>query len=165
WADGLVDGVTLRAAADRAALAAQLRDAGEFAGVLSLLALGDEPLAATVTAVQALGDAGLEAPLWCLTRGAVATGRSDRPADPRQAAVWGLGRSAALELPTRWGGLIDLPEQLDDAALRRLAAALARTDGEDQLAVRASGTFARRLVRHPLGHLPAHSPGERPAAR
>ncbi|MEU4303687.1 type I polyketide synthase, partial [Kitasatospora aureofaciens] len=180
WLERVVDQpvpLITPAGADRAALAELLRAAAResdgFTGVLSLLALGSDPLAATATAVQALGDADLSAPLWCLTRGAVSTGRSDRPADPRQAAVWGLGRSAALELPARWGGLVDLPDlsepsepsgqrdgtaQPDDTVLRRLAAALTRTDGEDQLAVRASGTFARRLVRHPIGDRPATRP-------
>ncbi|WP_079035605.1 type I polyketide synthase [Streptomyces albus] len=65
------------------------------------------PSAATLALVQALGDAGVSAPLWCLTRGAV--GVSGEPPDPDAAAVWGLGRVAALELPERWGGLIDLP--------------------------------------------------------
>ncbi|MGW7359249.1 type I polyketide synthase, partial [Streptomyces sp. NPDC054802] len=153
----------------RDALAGRLRelasDNGGFTGVLSLLALQDDGLLPTATAVQALGDAGIEAPLWCLTRGAVSVGRSDRLRRPDQAAVWGLGRSVALEHPERWGGLLDLPETADDAAVRRIAGLLAptvSTDGtggtggtggpggaEDQVAVRAAGAYARRLARLP----------------
>ncbi|MEU8633570.1 type I polyketide synthase [Amycolatopsis sp. NPDC048633] len=116
----------------------------EPAGVLSLLAVED-----TLALVQALGRLGWSAPLWCATRGAVSTGRSDRLAHPDQAQVWGLGRSAAVEHPRRWGGLVDLPESLDDRALDRLCGVLA--DGaEDEVAIRPAGVFARRLVRAPL---------------
>ncbi|MGF1430820.1 type I polyketide synthase [Kitasatospora sp. LaBMicrA B282] len=131
-----------------------LADLPAPAGVLSLLALAAGPhpqhphlplaLTATTALVQALADLDLAAPLRVLTRGAVATGRADAPADPAPAALWGLGRVAALEHPGRWAGLLDLPAVLDERAGRRLAAALAdRT--EDQVAVRATGTFARRL--------------------
>ena len=102
---------------------------------------------------QALADAGTALPLWSVTRGAVSIGRSDADVSPAQAAVWGFGRVAALELPGVWGGSVDLPDSLDDRAARRLAAVLTQ-DGtdrptEDQTAVRASGVFARRLVPAP----------------
>ncbi|MEV7546952.1 type I polyketide synthase, partial [Streptomyces sp. NPDC089915] len=129
-------------------------------GVLSLLALEEEPhpahpvlaegLATTLALVQALGDAGVDAPLWCATRGAVSTGTADPLRSPRQAAVWALGRTAALEHPGRWGGLVDLPDALDERAARRFAAVLAGAHGEeDQLAVRGAGVFVRRLLRAP----------------
>ncbi|MCF0083274.1 SDR family NAD(P)-dependent oxidoreductase, partial [Streptomyces lomondensis] len=107
----------------------------------------------TLALVQALGDAELSVPLWCVTRGAVSVGRSDGAVDAVQAQVWGLGRVAALEHPGRWGGLIDLPETLDERAVSRVCAALAGTGtgsaGEDQVAVRASGVYGRRLVHAP----------------
>ncbi|MDI5965476.1 type I polyketide synthase [Streptantibioticus silvisoli] len=128
---------------------------GDVTGVLSLLAPDDRPgwhaLASTVALLRALGAAGVAAPLWCATRGAVAAVRSDRPADPGQAALWGLGRVAALESPHRWGGLVDLPEQLDERAGDRLAQLLAADTGEDQVAVRGAGAFGRRLHHAPLG--------------
>nr|WP_232072743.1 type I polyketide synthase [Phytohabitans flavus] len=128
---------------DRAALAARLADAGtSFAGVVSLL----DDVSSTLVAVQALGDAGIEAPLWCVTRGAVAVQPGEVP-DPDQAAIWGLGRVVALEQPARWGGLVDLPADLDPAAVVRLPAVLAASDGEDQVAVRGTGTYVRRLAR------------------
>ncbi|MET8748270.1 type I polyketide synthase, partial [Streptomyces sp. NPDC004728] len=127
-------------------------DTGEApAGVVSLLPLtgGDDASVSTACLVQALGDAGLSAPLWCVTRGAVSVGRADGAVDPAQAAVWGLGRSVGWELPERWGGLVDLPAVLDTRAGGRLAAVLAggAGHGEDQTAVRPSGVFGRRLVR------------------
>ncbi|GAA2404741.1 hypothetical protein GCM10010191_10590 [Actinomadura vinacea] len=114
--------------------------ATEFDGVVSLVG---GAAAASLSLVQALGDAGVSAPLWCLTRGAVSVGD---PVDPSQAQVWGLGRVAALEHSDRWGGLIDLPQALDPAALSRLCGLLAGGHGEDQLAIRPTGIHTRRLV-------------------
>ncbi|UED88726.1 SDR family NAD(P)-dependent oxidoreductase [Streptomyces profundus] len=151
--------------ADRETLAAWLAEAaGErpIAGVLSSLALADqdhggehEPafsaaLPATMALIQATVDAGVTGRLWCLTSGAVATGSGDEPRDETQAMVWALGRVAALEHPDRWGGLIDLPAAPEDRALTRLCGVLAGSDDEDQVALRATGLFARRLRRHPL---------------
>ncbi|HEU5473401.1 MAG TPA: SDR family NAD(P)-dependent oxidoreductase [Actinophytocola sp.] len=147
-AGATVETLTVRGM-DRAALADRLRAAGEITGVV--LFAGDEAgLNSAVLLTQAMADAETGAPLWCATRGAVSVGRSDQPADPAQAAIWGLGRVAALELPRHWGGLVDLPEVLDEQAARRLAGVLAATSGEDQVAVRGSGVFARRLRRAPL---------------
>ncbi|MGF1428948.1 type I polyketide synthase, partial [Kitasatospora sp. LaBMicrA B282] len=145
------------AATDRAALADELPADQTFTGVLSLLALDaaaaapHAPFDRTTALVQALADRAVDAQLWLLTSGAVTVGRTDRLTGPAQAEVWGLGRIVGLEYPQRWGGLLDLPESVDERALDRLAGALARTDSEDQLAVRATGLFARRLLRAPLG--------------
>ena len=133
--------------------------AGGVAGVVSLVGstadvVADYPvvaqgLAATVVLVQALGDAGITGPLWVLTRAAVAAGPGERaPGSVGQAGVWGLGRVAALEYPQRWGGLIDLPVVWDERAGGRLCAVLAGC-GEDQVAVRAAGVYARRLSHAP----------------
>ena len=131
----------------------------EVSGVLSLLALNEAPpagypvvpggLAGTLALVQALGDAGMNAPLWVATRGAVSTGADDVLLSPVQVMTWGLGRAAALEYPDRWGGLIDLPPVLDERAAGRLSAVLAGC-GEDQVAIRSAGILARRLARAPL---------------
>ncbi|MEU1518321.1 type I polyketide synthase [Streptomyces sp. NPDC005811] len=135
-------------------------DPADLGGVLSLLALDETPhpghpsvpagLAGTLTLLQALGDLGVSAPLWCATSGAVAVTASETVSGAHQALVWGFGRVAALEHSDRWGGLIDLPATLDRRAGDRLCALLARPDGEDQTAVRASGTYGRRLLRAPL---------------
>ncbi|KJY41044.1 polyketide synthase, partial [Streptomyces sp. NRRL B-1568] len=147
---------------DRAVLASRLADAGTVSGIVSVLAAAEQPstrhpalasgLALTVALVQALGDAGVDALLWCVTRGAVSTGRSDRVTRPVQAQVMGVGWTAALEHPQRWGGMVDLPEGLDERAGARLVAVLAGATGEDQLAIRAAGVFARRIVRAPADH-------------
>ena len=125
-------------------------DSGGVAGVVSLLGIADglAGVAGTQVLVQALGDAGIGAPLWALTCGAVAAVPGEAVASPVQGQVWGLGRVAALEHPERWGGLIDVPGVLDERAAAGLCAVLAGC-GEDQVAVRGSGTWARRLVRAP----------------
>ncbi|MFB9909382.1 type I polyketide synthase [Allokutzneria oryzae] len=145
---------------DRARLAARITELAELSevdGVLSLLALDERPhsasgqtvgVALTVTLTQALGDAAVDAPLWFATRGAVSVSRADRVVNPVQATIWGLGRIAALEYPHRWGGLIDLPDTLDSRALRRITTLLTTPALSPESAVRPSGTFTRRLVRH-----------------
>ncbi|WP_237554336.1 type I polyketide synthase, partial [Streptomyces sp. SID724] len=176
----LVDGLAARAellivepGTGRAGLADRLRAVAEnaepLAGVVSALALpgGAAPgewhaTADNLALVQALGDTGATAPLWCLTRGAVGTGTDDPVRDPEAAAVWGLGRVAALEHPDRWGGLIDLPADPDASAYQRLGHVLTGATGEDQIAVRATRMLACRLRRATAPALrdePEWSPG------
>ncbi|WP_345597770.1 SDR family NAD(P)-dependent oxidoreductase, partial [Streptomyces marokkonensis] len=120
------------------------------------LAFGSRAAQRTLNLVQALGDAGLEAPLWCTTRGAVSTGADDAVSAPGAATVWGLGQITALEHPRRWGGLVDLPAERDPACWRRVAGVLAgpgpdspEVRGEDQVAVRGTRVLARRLMHAP----------------
>ncbi|WP_323378263.1 type I polyketide synthase [Streptomyces smaragdinus] len=123
------------------------------AGVVSLLALDEDPhpdhpavsrgLAANLALVQALGD---RAPLWLVTRGAVEVG--DSPVSPAQSAVWGLGTGLALDFPGTFGGLIDLPAGDPDArTAQRFCDALTGALGEDQLALTPTAVHARRLTR------------------
>ncbi|WP_328615514.1 SDR family NAD(P)-dependent oxidoreductase [Amycolatopsis sp. NBC_00355] len=153
----------------RPLIVAALRDAGADvdagdappAGIVSLLALDDHPdpdhpaitagLAGTLALLR-----NLDCPMWSVTSGAVGTGDDDPVRAPRQAAVWGLGQVTALEQPQRWGGLADLPERPDAASARRLVEVL--TGAEDQVAVRPSGVFARRLVRPAPAARPAWRP-------
>nr|UHY14130.1 PKS I [Verrucosispora sp.] len=145
---------------DRAGVAGALAAAASRlgavpAGVLSLLAAAGGPggVAATLSLIQGLTESGIAGRLWVATRGAVDVHPADSPADPDQAAVWGLGIVAGLELPARWGGLIDLPAETGSEAYAALPPLLA-DGGEDQVAIR-SGVLARRLVRAPL---PQRSP-------
>ncbi|WP_089154987.1 beta-ketoacyl reductase [Micromonospora sp. NBS 11-29] len=147
------------ATATRADLAAALGKAladGPVDGVVSLLGLRAAPhpdhpalpagTAATLLLVQALHDTGHTPPLWCLTRGAVATGGDDPVRDAGQGGLWGLARVAGLELPRLRVNLLDLPDPEANTGTR-LAAALTGSGDEDQLALRPAGLFARRLVR------------------
>ncbi|MFE2699841.1 type I polyketide synthase, partial [Streptomyces mirabilis] len=150
--------------ADVAAILTETQTQTQLTGVLSLLALDETPvpehpvvprgLAATLALTQALGDAGIGAPLWVVTRGAVAADQGETLSAPVQTHVWGFGRGVGLEHPERWGGLIDLPATLDGRAAARLVALLASgasgaSGTEDQVAIRDSGVLGRRLTRAP----------------
>ncbi|MDI5968590.1 SDR family NAD(P)-dependent oxidoreductase [Streptomyces sp. SL13] len=153
--DGLFDAAVPLSltGADRASLREQLASAGPVDGVLCRSDRAQSVLALT----QALGDAGIAAPLWCVTRGAVATGADDPLSGPDGAAVWGLGRVVSLEHPDRWGGLIDLPADAGKQEAALLGGVLTAAGPEDQLAVRAGEVWARRLLT-----APATLPGSRP---
>ncbi len=98
-------------------------------------------LAQLLDLIPALEAAGVTSPLWAATRGA--------DTDPRHAGVAGMGRTLALEYPTRWGGLVDLPTDPDAADWDRAVDVLLGAGEEDQLTVRASAVTARRLVPGP----------------
>ncbi|MFF8911715.1 beta-ketoacyl reductase, partial [Streptomyces olivaceoviridis] len=148
-----------KADADRAVLGERLRgllaeDPGPDV-LLSLLGLADgmvlDPASAGVvlntTLVQALGDADVPGRLWCVTQGAVSVGNEAEPIAPAQTALWGWGRVVGVEQPQRWGGLIDLPAQVTASVVSELVEVVGRGDGEDQVAVRMSGAWGRRLSR------------------
>ncbi|MFF6850281.1 type I polyketide synthase, partial [Streptomyces antimycoticus] len=116
-------------------------DVGPVAGVVSLLSVE-----ATVSLVQALGVARVDAPLWCVTRGAVSVADGD-VVDPYASAVWGLGRVIGLEHPDRWGGLIDLPTSWDDRTSGLLCSVLSGATREDHTAIRGNEVFGCRLSR------------------
>ncbi|OPC78496.1 hypothetical protein B4N89_38190 [Embleya scabrispora] len=131
-------------------LETMLPDGAEPLGILSLLGRDPAGLAGTLLLAQAAAARGADTRLWCLTRGGVEVDGDPAPPDPEQARIWGLGRVAALELPDRWGGLIDLPEHPDPDAVDRVWRALGNAASEDQLAVRPTGTFARRMTHAPV---------------
>jgi acyl transferase domain-containing protein/surfactin synthase thioesterase subunit/acyl carrier protein len=91
--------------------------------------------------------------IWLVSRNAISALPDDPPVEARAGALWGLGRSAALEHPHNWGGLVDL-EAAGKSSPSGDAAALLREllggDGEDQLALRAGRRFAARLARADL---------------
>ncbi|MFK4273127.1 type I polyketide synthase [Streptomyces milbemycinicus] len=138
--------VCVRADLDGAALAG-------VSGVVSLLAWDEgSAVVSTVGLVQACGGGG-EVPLWVLTRGAAVVGVDD-PVSAVQSQVWALGQVVGLEQPGGWGGLVDVPGVWDERVASLLAGVLAAGGGEDQVAVRSSGAYGRRLVRAPLGASP-----------
>ncbi|WP_406419594.1 SDR family NAD(P)-dependent oxidoreductase [Streptomyces sp. NBC_01614] len=128
-----------------------------LAGIVSLVSLDERrdpaqpsvPRAVTATLglVQALEDLGVDAPVRSVTRGAVGISEEDPVLRPGQAAVWGLGRVIALEAPHLWGGLIDLPEAMDERSWSWFCDALTAEGGDDQLALRSSGIYVPRLTR------------------
>jgi acyl transferase domain-containing protein/D-arabinose 1-dehydrogenase-like Zn-dependent alcohol dehydrogenase/acyl carrier protein len=140
----------------------------ELNGVLSLLTADEgrdgihgevtRGLAATVALTQALSDVDVGAPLWMVTRAAVSVGPSDRLVSPPQAQAWGLGLAIGLEYPQSWGGVIDLPQELDERVATLTVDALSEGGKEDQLAVRSAGVFARRLAHAAVVRDVPHSP-------
>ncbi|WP_425474062.1 type I polyketide synthase [Streptomyces qinzhouensis] len=125
-----------------------------LAGVVCLVA----DVGGVLGLVRALGGVGVVAPLWCVTRGAVGVGGGDVVVDPVGGLVWGLGRVVGLEHPERWGGVVDVPGGsgvVDGRCWERVCSVLAGGGGEDQVAVRSSGVFVRRLVPAPV---PAAAP-------
>ncbi|MER7282887.1 type I polyketide synthase [Dactylosporangium sp. NPDC000244] len=83
--------------------------------------------------------------VWLCTRQAVKTGPEDLPPDADQAATWGLGHVAALELPHLYRGLVDLPAELTPAAVTQLAHTL--TTDREHTAIRPGTVHTRRLIR------------------
>ncbi|NBH03967.1 hypothetical protein, partial [Amycolatopsis sp. SID8362] len=116
WAVSVVAALgDVRVVVAGAGLAERLAGAG-LTGVVSLMD-GEDVLAELL-------DAGIGAPLWCVTRGAVAVGRAEGVRSLPQAGTWGLGRVLALEHPHRWGGLIDLPDVVDERVAARFRGVL-----------------------------------------
>ncbi|MYW05249.1 acyltransferase domain-containing protein, partial [Streptomyces sp. SID3343] len=160
-ADGLRVLPVGRTGADRDAVRTLVAgDREPIAGIVSLLPLAEGPVearpsvpwgvAATVALVQSLDDAGVVAPLWSVTGGAVSIGADDTVRAPEQAQVWGFGGIVAAELPDVWGGLIDVPAEIPaEAPTERIIAVLTGTAGESEVAVRGSQVWGRRLVRAP----------------
>ncbi|WP_346172392.1 KR domain-containing protein, partial [Streptomyces cuspidosporus] len=120
-------------------------------GVLSLLALtrGTDPLAVTSHLLRALDEHHVSAPVWLITHNAVSTAPGDPAPDPRQAALWGLAQNLGIEGAPGRGGVIDLPAGARSSAAAALARVLTGGAGADQMAVRDSGVFARRLAAAP----------------
>ncbi|MEU4933006.1 SDR family NAD(P)-dependent oxidoreductase, partial [Streptomyces yokosukanensis] len=160
-AGATVSDLVVAAESTQPELVRALRHAAEGAdriGVLSLLAvdergedagtpLGLPSLGGTVVLAQAFADSALDGSLWCLTEDVQVTTVDERPGDPAREALWGLGRVIALEHPDLWGGLIDVPAGSTAEITRTLAGVLTGDSGEDQLALRAEGVFARRWKR------------------
>ncbi|WP_394827288.1 SDR family NAD(P)-dependent oxidoreductase [Pendulispora albinea] len=109
-------------AIDPAAVTARLQPALEGApapaAVVSLLALDDDAspdgasptrgVARTLALIQSLASTSPRAPLWIVTRGALAVGVDDRAVRASQAMFWDLGAALARERPGKWGGLVDV---------------------------------------------------------
>ena len=111
--------------------------------------------------VQALAKSAVAGPslLWFLTRSAQYVPAHPAPPAVAQAALWGLGRVAAVEFPQWWGGLADAdPAAAPAATAGQLLALLGdpgRPAAENQLAFRQNQAYALRLNRVPAKPEPA----------
>ncbi|OZD73416.1 beta-ketoacyl synthase [Rhodococcus sp. 06-1059B-a] len=139
----------------------------EFAAELSAVASIDEIVvdsgpSATVPVVsalvQSLEDIGAAARVRIVTHDAVAHEISARVEGYVAGALWGLGRVIGVELPDRWAGLIDLPSDASPRVFDRAAELVTAGGDEDQVAVRESGAFGRRLERAGARTGPAWTP-------
>ncbi len=152
--DAVADALTARGA--EVVRAAEIPDAAldgrAWAGVLAFPAReATDPVTATLRTLDALASAELRAPLWAVTAHGVAVDEVDAGPDPAQAVVWGLAHGLSVERPETWGGIVDLPSGTapDPRSAARLARFLVAPDGEDQVAVRGSDLYGRRLVAAP----------------
>jgi hypothetical protein len=64
-----------------------------------------------------------------------------------QAAVWGFGRTVAVEHPEIWGGLIDVDGSDRSALARALVAEISAAGTEDQVVLRQGRRYVARLAR------------------
>jgi 8-amino-7-oxononanoate synthase len=98
--------------------------------------------------VQALGQTSFaQAPqLWLATQGAQSIGAANTLPQVQQSALWGLGRTIALEYPDLKCVRLDLDSGDDSVA--NVVADLRFPDGEDQIAYRQGERHVARLMRH-----------------
>uniref|UniRef100_UPI00022E1CDD type I polyketide synthase n=1 Tax=Saccharomonospora iraqiensis TaxID=52698 RepID=UPI00022E1CDD len=112
--------LAVRRGIGRAELATLLAGAGDVVSVL-------DDAADVLTLLQAMGDAGASGRLWAVVGD--------------DAGTAGLARTAALELPDRWGGVLHHDGSDWDLVARALGG------GEDELAVRDGALLGRRVGR------------------
>ena len=116
------------------------------AGVVFLRALdSDDPAEVVASATDALRR--FSSKLWIVTRGAQPVGPDASASALAQSTLWGLGATAAIEMSTRWGGLIDLDpkEHLDEA--ERLVDQIVSSSGESRVAFRNGKRLLPRFER------------------
>jgi acyl transferase domain-containing protein/acyl carrier protein len=88
-------------------------------------------------------------PVWFVTRGAQSWALDAADMAPLQAALWGLGRTIAAELPGRWGGLVDLDpaKPAVESAAHLWQWIREQQESEDEVVFRKDGTYVGRLTR------------------
>jgi acyl transferase domain-containing protein/acyl carrier protein len=110
--------------------------------------------------MRATAGAAGNARIWIITSGAQSVSTTGATA-AMQAALWGIGRTFALENPDSWGGLCDLdPDASSADATRLLVDAILSQSGEDQYAMRDGALHVPRIVRRdpPRAESPVFSP-------
>lgn len=121
---------------------------------------GDLTLVAVVRALAAHEDT-TATKVTVLTRGAhpITDGEAGSPA---ATTLWGLGKVIALEHPRIWGGIVDLDPDPAADDLVDVVAQILTDDREDQIALRAGGRLAPRLLAQPSA---ADEPRREPPVR
>jgi acyl transferase domain-containing protein/acyl carrier protein len=84
--------------------------------------------------------------VWVVTRGGVVAG-DQRIASPGQALAWGLGKTAALEMASLWGGIVDLDPAVDACTQApALINELLAPDADYEIAFRAGCRLVPRMT-------------------
>lgn len=110
-------------------------------------ALGQAFLRATyLIQAVAIGGGRHKPPIWLVTRGAVST-TSEAVSSPSHTAVWGLGRTVALEHAELVCKRIDLARHCSDGDVASLVHEFLDSDEEDQIAWRAGKRYVARIAR------------------
>jgi microcystin synthetase protein McyD len=99
----------------------------------------------TILALRTLARLDKPPPLHLVTRSGINALPED-DTDPLAAMMWGLGRTAAAEMPGLWGGLIDIDASPE--SLTALALELRRRGREPEIALHKGRRFVPALVRH-----------------
>jgi SAM-dependent methyltransferase/acyl carrier protein/NAD(P)-dependent dehydrogenase (short-subunit alcohol dehydrogenase family) len=93
--------------------------------------------------------------VWVVTRGGVVAG-NQRTASPGQALAWGLGKTAALEMASLWGGIIDLDPAVDAGSqVPALLNELLAPDADYEIAFRAGCRLVPRIMPSPAPAAPS----------
>ena len=95
--------------------------------------------------------------IWVATRGAVdIAGGASESTSLSASPLWGFARTAALEAPETWGGIVDLaPGEAAELSAHRLVDEILSNGVEDQLALRTGVRLVPRLVTVPAVPSPA----------
>ncbi|MGW3498264.1 SDR family NAD(P)-dependent oxidoreductase [Streptomyces sp. NPDC001020] len=125
--------------------------APDTAGGTDTLVAEGASLAATVTAaVSAAADTGGGHRTYVVTRAAVRTADGDPVSATAHGLLHGLAPVLGLELPTAWGGVVDLPAEPDRADTAALidfvTTRMGETGSEDVAAVRRGQVLVPRLA-------------------
>jgi FkbH-like protein len=104
-------------------------------------------LAGALHLTRAVAGLKASAALWFVTRRAVATHVEDsKEISLTQAPLWGFARTAALEHPDVWGGIVDIGDEAPDE-LRATTREIVSRGADDQVALRGALRLVPRLVR------------------
>jgi acyl transferase domain-containing protein len=127
----------------------------------------DGPLLGVLHLVQAWdrADSDRSSRLILMTRGAQPCGDMPGPVAVAQAPVIGLGRVIISEYPRLRCKLVDLDPSTEDGGLEPILDEIRAQDDEDEIALRSSGRFVRRIMPTPVPPPGAHADHDEAAYR
>ena len=59
--------------------------------------------------------------------------------------LWGFANAIASEHPEYWGGIVDLPQTLNERTVEHLLQAMTQNNGEDRIKIEPAGLLVPRL--------------------